>query len=375
MNKEKSIINYADSYKLSHAFQYPSNMVKMFDYMESRGGLYPATVFVGLQYYLKKYLTIPVRADEVERIKLKAERHGVPFDYNGWMHIVNHHNGLIPISIKAVDEGTLVPTGNVLMTIELTDERVPWIAGFVETLLMKLWYPTTVATKSYYIRKMLEKYGSKEWAVFALHCFGDRASTSVESAAIGGFAHYTSFLGTDNFDSLDIAEDYYKDNNPLIIKTIEMPAFSVYATEHSSTTAHTKEREEQFVYDQILTNPKANILSFVGDSYDIYKFTDFCTHPQSRIRALIESRPHQKLVIRPDSGEPLEVLDRMITIMRDNKLITVPHTYHLFRDFGILWGDGITPAIIEEILINARNHKFAAENFVFGSGGNLLQGS
>lgn len=363
---EKSIINYGDSYKYGHAYQYPSNMVKMFDYQESRGGVYPATVFIGLQYYLKKYLTIPIRAEEVERIKLKAERHGVPFDYDGWMHIVNNCNGLMPIKIRAVPEGTLVPTHNVLMTIESTDERVPWGAGFVETLLMKLWYMINIATKSYYVRRMLEKYGAKEWAQFAYHNFGDRGSSSVESAAIGGFAHYaTGFMGTDNFDSLDMAEDYYN--------TIEMPAYSVFATEHSSTTAHGLDNEEQFVYDQLLANPNLPIMSFVADSKNVYEFTHFCTDPDSRIRKLIESRPHQKFVLRPDSGDPIEVLDRMITIMRDNKLVTIPHTYHLFRDFGILWGDGITPDTIEEILLEAKRHKFAAENFVFGSGGDLMQ--
>jgi len=362
----QSILNLADSYKFSHSSQYPKNMVSQYDYMESRGGTYPATVFVGLQYYLFKYLTVPVTELEVKLTAAKAARHGVPFDLNGWMHIVNNCDGLIPVEIKAVPEGSLIPTKMVLVTIESTDTAVPWIAGFLETILMKIWYPTTIATKSYYTRKMLEKYGDPEWAKFAYHNFGDRGATSVESAAIGGFAHYTQFMGTDNFNSLDIAENYYA--------TTAMPAYSVYATEHSSTTSHGREGEEEFVYTQLLENPGKAIMSFVADSYDVYEFTKFCTAPNSRIRELIESRPSQKLVLRPDSGNPIEVMTQMLAIVKANNWgYTETPTGLLFNQLGILWGDGITPEVIEEILAMVPRVGYAAGNFIFGSGGDLMQ--
>lgn len=365
----KSILRLADSYKYSHASQYPKNMVYMYDYMESRGGVYSNTVFVGLQYYLKKYLTKPVSMKDVKKARTKAKRHGIPFDYEGWKHIVKTHKGILPIKIKAIPEGTVVPTGRVLMTIESTDTRVPWIAGFVETIFLKVWYPTTVATKAYHVRKMLERYGSKEWAQFAYHNFGDRGSTSVESAAIGGFAHYTQFMGTDNFDSLDIAEDFYN--------TTEMPAYSVFATEHSTTTSHGRDGEEEFVYNQLLENPDRAIMSFVADSYDVYAFTHFCTDKNSRIRKLIESRPHQKLVLRPDSGDAIEVINRMLNIMKANKVAVIPKDQGVFNttfiDFGLLWGDGITPKVIENIITIQATNGYAAENFVFGSGGDIMQ--
>ena len=369
----KSIIHYGDSYKYSHSRQYPDNMIYMYDYMSSRGGNYPATAFVGLTYYIKKYLEIPVTKAEVYEIQEKAKLHGIPFDFDGWMHIANKHNGILPIKIKAVPEGSLIPVNKVLMTIESTDSEVPWIAGFVETILMKLWYPTTIATKSYYIKQMLLKYGSPEWAEFAYHNFGDRGSSSVESAAIGGFAHLTQFSGTDNFNSLDIATDSYN------LDPNKVAGYSVYATEHSSTTAHQKEFEEEFVYNQLRENPYAPIMSFVADSYDVYNFTEFCTAPNSRIRKLIESRPHQKLILRPDSGEPTEVLEKMLHIMIYNNINIVPHEKVLFKDFGLLWGDGITPEVIDTLLNWFTKHKkshlplFAAENFVFGSGGDLMQ--
>lgn len=364
MNKTNRVM-LADSYKYSHAKQYPK-MVSMYDYMESRGGLYPATIFVGLQGLIKEYLLEPITIQEVNQAKAFAELHGVPFDTEGWEYIVGKLGGKLPVEIRAVDEGSLVPVKNVLLTIESTDKNVPWIAGWLETIVMKLWYPTNIATKSYYVKQMLMKYGAPEWAQFAYHNFGDRGSSSVEAAAIGGYAQLTQLGGTDNFYSLKYCFDNYG---------IQMAGYSVFATEHSTTTAHGRDGEEQFVIRMLEENPDAPIMSFVADSYDVYAFTDMCTNENSIIRQIIESRPNQKFVLRPDSGEPLEVLDKMITIMRANKLDTLPHPdgKHLFKDFGILWGDGITPEIIEEILIEADRCNFAAENFVFGSGGDLMQ--
>lgn len=358
----------ADSYKYSHASQYPKEMTVMFDYMESRGGVYPATIFFGLSYYLKNYFAKPIEAWEVEKAAKKAKMHGVPFDYDGWMYIVNELGGKLPVEIRAVDEGTLVPVKNILMSIKSTDPRVPWVAGWLETILMKVWYPTTIATKSYYVKKMLMKYGPAEWAQFAFHNFGDRGSTSVEAAMIGGAAHLTQFMGTDNFNALDFIEEMYGE---------EVSGYSVFATEHSSTTSHLKEGEEEFVYRQLVENPTLGIMSFVGDSYDIYNFTDFVTNPEGRIRKLLDSRPEQKFVIRPDSGDPLVVIPKMLEIMAKNGVDYEVDSNDnvLFKGYGILWGDGITPETIEEILstITGHDYYYSAMNFVFGSGGDLMQ--
>ena len=225
---------------------------------------------------------------------------------------------------------------------------------------------------------------------FQFHCFGDRGSSSVESAAIGGFAHMTQFMGTDNFNALTLAEEYYD--------AAIASAYSVFATEHSTTTSRGREGEEQFVWEQLQANPDAPIMSFVADSYDVYKFTDMVTNPDGRIRKLLDSRPHQKFVIRPDSGDPIIVLERMLEIMFHNEVFADigETTPKLISDaFSILWGDGITPETIEHILQYFTDNSyrqfmlasstgelrtklenlplFAAENFVFGSGGDLMQ--
>ena len=366
----KSPIHYGDSYKYGHSGQYIP-MVAMHDYLSSRGGKYPATLFTGAQGLVAAYLTKRIKKKHVIKLAKRAELHGIPFDYEGWMYIVEECDGYLPIKISAMPEGTLVPTGIVLMTIESTDENVPWVVGFVETLLMKVWYSTTISTKSYYVMQTLLKYGPKEWAQFAFHAFGDRACSTPESAAVAGFAHLAAgFKGTDNFESLDYCETFYG------VTEDKVAGYSVFATEHSSTTSHGRDGEEQFVWDQLQANPDAPIMSFVADSYDVYAFTHFCTDPKGRIRKLIESRPHQKLVLRPDSGEPIDVLRKMTHIMyHENAVdhIITEDNKALFTDFGILWGDGITPETIEKILNDVTYRGYSPMNFVFGSGGDLMQ--
>lgn len=362
----------ADSYKYSHAEQYPDNMVSMYDYMESRGGVYPATKFFGLQYYLKKYFTTPITIEEVKEARDFAKEHGVPFDYKGWKRIIKKHKGLLPVRIKAVPEGSLIPTGNVLMTIESTDSKIPWVVGWLETILMKVWYPTTIATKAHFVKETLLKYGSEDWAKFAYHNFGDRGSSSVESAAIGGIAALAAgFYGTDNFNCLRYANHYYGS---------KIAAYSVFATEHSTTTSFGRDGEEDFVIRALENNPDANILSFVADSYDVFAFTQMCTAKDSTIREIVEARDHQVLVLRPDSGDPIEIITAMLEIMYNNGVLDTSINGKLHStNFRILWGDGITPKQIEEILLWFTKHDsphrriFAAELFVFGSGGDLMQ--
>lgn len=367
----KNIVMLGDSYKYSHSKQYPDGIVSMYDYFESRGGKYERVVFTGLQYYLKEYISKRITQDMVDEAYEFSKGHGIPFDKDGWDYIVKNLDGKIPVVIKAVPEGSIIPTKNVLMTIESTDKNVPWIAGWIETLIQKIWYPITIATKSYYVKRMLKKYGSPEWAEWSFHNFGDRGSSSVESAAIGGFAHITSFKGTDNFNTLKFTRDYYN--------TKEIPAFSVWASEHSTTTSNSQIIGEiEWVIKMLEENPDKGIMSFVADSYDVFSFTNEVTKEKGKVREILNNR-NQKFVIRPDSGNPIEVISKLFEIMEKNNAfdITIKSPDGVERKasskYGILWGDGITPETIEEILKWVTENGYAAENMVFGSGGDLMQ--
>jgi nicotinamide phosphoribosyltransferase len=358
----------SDSYKYSHFKQYPTNMNYMFDYMESRGGTYPATVFFGLQYMLKEYFSAPITEAEVIEAYEYSTFHGIPFDKEGWMYIVNELKGMLPIRIKAVKEGTLVPVKNALVTIESTDETVPWVVGWFETFIMKVWYPTTIATKSYFVKQMLKEFSDKTgcgFVDFQYHNFGDRGSSTVEAASIGGAAHLTQFQGTDNFHALKLVKDYYN--------TKEVVGFSIPATEHSSVTSWGRDNEYTMIMNYIENHKDNAIIACVMDSYNIYNAVEEVTKGDFKMK--IESDEYPIFVIRPDSGDPVSVIGDIITITEKNEVSYTINDkgFKVWNKYRIIWGDGITPETIKDILTFVTDKGYSSDNMAFGSGGDLMQ--
>ena len=212
--KYNAIID-TDSYKFSHFLQFPPGTEELYFYMESRGGAFEKTVFFGLQYFLMEYLSQPISVADVKQAQAYANLHGEPFNYEGWMYIATELEGKIPLKIEAVPEGSVIPTHNVLLTAVSTDPKVPWVASWFETQILRLWYPITVASQSYYIRDIIYKALQKssdhpdDELMFKLHDFGSRGVSSRESAAIGGAAHLTSFMGSDTCIGVLMANSYY----------------------------------------------------------------------------------------------------------------------------------------------------------------------
>src|SRR5689334_2430322 len=125
MKTRENIILLADAYKYSHHKLYYSGTSKIYSYLESRGGLFDQNVFFGLQYYLKHYLEGAVitreKIDEAaELLPQVFGRHDV-FDRTKFEYILKKHGGKLPVRIRSVEEGSVIPTNNVLMTIENTD--------------------------------------------------------------------------------------------------------------------------------------------------------------------------------------------------------------------------------------------------------------
>lgn len=206
-----------DSYKLTHWKQYPPGTERVYSYLESRGGAYPSTVFFGLQYILQRYLTGRqiYEADIEEAKRFSALHFGTDeyFNEEGWRYIVREHGGKLPVKIKAVPEGTVVPNHNVLMTVVNTDPNCYWLTNYFESLLLKVWYPTTVASQSYHIKEMMRKFveesGTPANLPFMLHDFGYRGVSSEETAQLGGLAHLLNFVGTDNLAAFHMMKYWY----------------------------------------------------------------------------------------------------------------------------------------------------------------------
>lgn len=371
MNIDKNILLLTDSYKVGHWPQYPPGTQTVYSYFESRGGMYPATVFFGLQYILK---TILQRQISLEDISWAASVYNAHFGSDklfnraGWERMYDKHHGQLPVEIKAVPEGMVVPVSNVLMTVENTDPEFPWLTNYLETILSQVWYPTTVATVSFHVRQMilayLEKTGDPSLIDFKLHDFGFRGASSLETAAVGGAAHLTSFLGTDTVPALMMLHQFYG---------ADMAAgFSVPASEHSTMTAWGRENEVEAYRNMIEKYGDMPIYSVVSDSYDIYEACRNMWGGELRDKVLNAAGT---LVVRPDSGDPPKVAVELLDILSERFGAEYNEKGYkvLNPKVRLIWGDGLDPQMINSILFRMSLHGWSADNIVFGMGGGLLQ--
>lgn len=370
MSNRKSIMLNTDSYKGSMFKQYPPGTEIVYSYIESRGGVYDRTVFFGLQGVIKEYLLTPITKQQIDFAEKVWNAHGVPFNREGWERILNVHGGLIPVKIRAVKEGTIVPTKNVLCTIENTDPQLPWVTTWIETLILRaIWYATTVCTSSWDIKQVLKEYLVKSGDIngigFKLHDFGARGVSSFESAEIGGAAHLVNFLGTDTIAAIPYLMELY--NAP-----IDSVGFSIPAAEHSTITSWGKDREVDAYRNMVEQfGRKDSILAVVSDSYDIFQA---CEYWGTLLKEDV-IKSGATVVIRPDSGDPLEVVPRMMGILCKYFGCEVNDKgYKVLNNVRIIWGDGIDPLALKSILRTMVDlHGFSADNFAFGMGGGLLQ--
>ncbi|CAB3697968.1 hypothetical protein LMG24238_03473 [Paraburkholderia sediminicola] len=356
-----------DSYKASHYLQYPPEASAMFSYIESRGGRYDRTLFFGLQMLIKEYLCRPITPAMIDQAKAFFTAHGEPFNEAGWRYIVEHHRGYLPVRIRAVPEGSVVPTHNVLVTVECNDPEVFWLASYLETMLLRVWYPITVATQSWHLRNTIRAYLEKSsddlsQLPFKLHDFGARGVSSAESAAIGGAAHLVSFMGSDTVLGVVAANHYY--NEP-------MAAFSVPAAEHSTITSWGRERETDAFRNMIAKFGKPGaIVSVVSDSYDLFAALE--VWGTTLKQAVLDSGG--TLVIRPDSGDPLTIVLQTMRALEVSFGSTVNGKgRRVLNNVRVIQGDGVNPDSIQDILAAMDEAGFAADNIVFGMGGALLQ--
>jgi nicotinamide phosphoribosyltransferase len=350
----------------------PENTEYVYSYIESRGGKWDQTLFFGLQAYIKEYLSNPITQEEIEYANKFITQHGLPFNKEGWEYILEKHNGYLPIRINAVPEGTVVPTHNVLVTIENTDPNCYWLTTFLETsLLRSVWYGTTIATNSWVSKKILKKWAKKNGNIDFIDNrfvdFGFRGVSSYESASIGGAAHLINFTSTDNISGILFADQYYDSG---------MVGYSVQATEHSVSCAWGKDKEKEYIFrmlDQLDDNHK--IVSLVGDSYNIFGFCQLLGEdPEIKNKIIDNGKRGGFFVVRPDSGKPSKIVETCLKILDEYFGHTLNEKgYKILNHVRILQGDGIDHETIEEILYWADVSGFSSDNIIFGSGGKLLQ--
>jgi nicotinamide phosphoribosyltransferase len=367
---KKNPILVADSYKLSHAKAYPHDITGMFSYGEPRIKGEQVTFF-GLQMTIQKYLlTTKITKKNVDDAEAFAAKHGEPFVRGPWDTIVEKYDGLFPLKIRGLPEGTTVPSSLPLYSVEAYDEFA-WLSSYVETWLQRgIWYPTTIASNDRKNRRLLQFFANATApdgydVSFSLHDFGGRGVSCGEQAEIGSMAHLIYFMGTDTMEGLEALEYYYGTK-------AGMAGFSVPATEHSIQCSYGKIRQEEYldaVIEQYLK--PGSIVSIVGDGYNIFNFVDMVCEP---VRVEKIKASGGKLVIRPDSGDPLEIIPILLEKLAKAFGYTMVKGYKLLHgSIGLIQGDGIDYDSMKQILQLLADQGWSMANLVFGSGGGLLQ--
>ncbi|KAG8508478.1 Nicotinamide phosphoribosyltransferase [Galemys pyrenaicus] len=345
---------------VTHYKQYPPNTSKVYSYFECREKKtenskirkvkYEETVFYGLQYILNKYLKGKVVTKEkIQEAKEVYKEHFQDdvFNEKGWNYILEKYDGHLPIEVKAVPEGSVIPRGNVLFTVENTDPECYWLTNWIETILVQSWYPITVATNSREQKKILAKYlletsGNLDGLEYKLHDFGYRGVSSQETAGIGASAHLVNFKGTDTVAGIALIKKYYGTKDPV-------PGYSVPAAEHSTITAWGKDHEKD-AFEHIVTQFSSVPVSVVSDSYDIYNACEKIWGED--LRHLIVSRSTEApLIIRPDSGNPLDTVLKVLDILGKKFPVTEnAKGYKLLPPYlRVIQGDGVDINTLQEI--------------------------
>jgi nicotinamide phosphoribosyltransferase len=373
------LILRADSYKYSHFKQYRPGMKFISSYIESRGSdrNWKEVVNAGIQYHLNEYFSEPlVTAETLKLAKEMIPAHGVSFNEEGFRKLLEKHGGYAPVHIQSLPEGLVVPVGTPMLQIVNTDPEFPWLPSFLETsLLRSIWYMSTVATQSFHIKRLISDYmlrtaGHTEGLDFKLHDFGARGVSSSESAQIGGAAHLFNFMGSDTVEAIYMLRQYYG--------ATSMPAFSIDAAEHSTVTSFGGPEYEREAYEHLLNEfgTDNRIFAIVSDSYDLYSAIDNIYGDALKRNVEALGPKNAKLVVRPDSGDPVIVVSDTIERLMDKFGHTTNQKgYKVLPSYlGVIQGDGVNETSIRQILAVMQMKGLSAENIAFGMGGALLQG-
>ena len=383
-----------DGYKTGHHQQYPKGTTLVYSNFTPRSNKYAPKgcdrlVSFG-QQYIMKFLNETFKKDFFDRPKdevcgeMKRELSMyLNTDYDVAHFEALHDLGYLPIRVKALPEGTLVPIKVPVLTISNTHPDFYWITNYLETIISNLlWKPMTSATIAFQYRKVLTQWaektnpGAKEFVLWQGHDFSMRGMDSVDAVISSGMGHLTSFFGSDSLPAIYGARKYYGEEGFI--------AGSVNATEHSVMCAGTKD-DEVGTFRRLLTETyPTGILSVVSDTWDLWKV---CTEHLVTLKEEILARDG-KLVIRPDSGDPVDILCGDITIAVENGGVETPASKGVIEllwdvfggtvneqgykvldpHIGAIYGDSITIDRANEICSRLEAKGFASTNVVLGIG-------
>jgi len=384
-----------DGYKLDHRRQYPEGTTLVYSNWTPRKSRIEGideVVLFGLQYFIKKYIledfeTHFFRQPKEKVIKEYQRRVNNYLGENqvGTEHIEALHDlGYIPMVIKSLPEGSKVPLRLPMFTMYNTLPDFFWLTNYFETLVSAVvWQPCTSATIAKQYRILLDQYANEtssapDFVQWQGHDFSMRGMGGIESALISAAGHLLSFQGTDTIPAIDFLEKYYCANSDE-----EFIGGSVAATEHSVMCMGTLEDELGTFRRLIEDVYPQGIVSIVSDTWDLWKVL---TEYLPQLKELIIRR-NGKVVIRPDSGDPVNIICGDLDGKDDNERKGVVELLwdtfggkvnekgykELIPQIGTIYGDSITIERAKMICERLKEKGFASTNVVLGIGSYTYQ--
>jgi nicotinamide phosphoribosyltransferase len=225
-------------------------------------------------------------------------------DYDGAHFEALHELGYLPIRVKALPEGIETLPNIPHMTFINTVDGFAWLTLYLETIISSLaWKPSTSATIALQYRRncvswIMKTCPEMAWLIpYLCHDFSARGLSPWDMLS-SGLGHVMSFEGSDSIICIPGARYFYDEPEDQVCIR------SVNASEHSvSTTKIFTVGEQQMIADWLIDFP-TGILSIVADTFDLWKLiTEYLPANKEAIMAR-----DGKLVIRPDSGNPVDII-------------------------------------------------------------------
>lgn len=378
----------ADYYKISHRLMYPKGTQLVYSTWTARDSRVKdidSVVVFGHQAFVKEFLVDFFNKNFFSKPLDKIVRSYKRFisctlgDKNpDTSHIEALHKlGYLPLLIKGVPEGTVLPLRVPSLTIENTHPDFFWLTNYIETLASsELWPAYTAATIANEYRKLLNKYametvGNTDFVPFQGHDFSMRGLMGLHASTKIGMGHLLSFCGTDTIPAILAAEEYYDAD---IEK--ELVGTSIPATEHSIQCAYGNDLE--YLHKTMTEVHPSGFVSIVSDGYDYWGVIG---EVLPMLKDTILKRDG-KVVIRPDSGDPVKIIcgdpEGKTELERKGSVealwdlfggdVSAKGYKTLNPKIGLIYGDAITLNRAKDIVEQLKRKGFASTNIVFGIG-------
>ena len=388
-----------DYYKADHRRQYPDGTTLVYSNMTPRStkyapkavGVNDKVIFFGLQAFIKDFLINTFndgffkqpKAKVVTAYKRRMDT-SLGKDAISMEHIEALHDlGYLPISIRALPEGSATDARVPFLTIENTKPEFFWITNYLETVLSHyLWKPCTSATAAYKYKQLATRYANETggdigFVDFQMHDFSARGMNGTWDSSSSGAGHLTSFVGTDTVSAIDFMEEFYNANAEK-----ELIGCSVPAAEHSCIMAGGMQDEFE-TFKRFITKVYPNgIASIVSDTWDFWNIVNPNGGTIAKLKKEILAR-NGKIVIRPDSGDPVKIIvgDKDAPAVSLENKGAIECLWEIFggtktdkgykvldSHIGLIYGDSITLERAYQIMHGLKKKGFASTNVVLGVG-------